>query len=86
MRKQVMGEDFVSKAFASTTSFTAPLQEFVTRNAWSTVWQREGLDPKTRSLVTVAMLIALGRQQELKGHVRGALKSLTQLDKPVMSG
>ena len=75
MRKQVMGEDFVAKAFASATPFTAPLQEFVTRNAWGTVWQRDGLDPKTRSLITVAMLVALGRQNELKGHVRGALNN-----------
>ena len=75
MRKQVMGEDFVAKAFASATPFTAPLQEFVTRNAWGTVWQRDGLDPKTRSLITVAMLVALGRQHELKGHVRGALNN-----------
>ncbi len=75
MRKQVMGDTFVEKAFASVDSFTAPLQEFVTRNAWGTVWCREGLDLKTRSLITVAMLTALGKQHELKGHVRGALNN-----------
>jgi 4-carboxymuconolactone decarboxylase len=74
-RKQVMGEDFVARAFAGVTDFTAPLQEHITRNAWGDVWQRPGLDLKTRSLVTVAMLTALGKQNELKGHVRGALNN-----------
>ena len=74
-RKQVMGEEFVSRAFAGMTDFTAPMQEHITRNAWGDVWQRPGLDLKTRSLITVAMLTALGKQQELKGHVRGALNN-----------
>ena len=74
-RKQVMGEDFVARAFASVTDFTAPLQQHITRAAWGDVWQRPGLDLKTRSLVTVAMLTALGKQHELKGHVRGALNN-----------
>lgn len=75
MRKQVMGEDFVARAYANATDFTAPLQQHITRNAWGDVWQRNGLDLKTRSLVTVAMLTALGKQNELKGHVRGALNN-----------
>jgi 4-carboxymuconolactone decarboxylase len=75
MRKQVMGEQFVDSAFANADDFTLPLQEFVTRNAWGTVWCRDGLDLKTRSLITVSMLTALGRAQELKGHVRGALNN-----------
>src|SRR3569832_1834887 len=75
MRKQVMGEDFVERAFSNLDEFTQPLQEYITRNAWGTVWRRDELDLKTRSLVTVAMLTALGRQQELKGHVRGALNN-----------
>jgi 4-carboxymuconolactone decarboxylase len=75
MRKQVMGEDFVARAFEGMTDFTAPIQQHITRNAWGDVWQRPGLDLKTRSLVTVAMLTALGKQQELKGHVRGALNN-----------
>ena len=74
-RKQVMGEDFVARAFGGATDFTAPIQEYITRNAWGDVWQRPGLDLKTRSLITVAMLIALGKQHELKGHVRGALNN-----------
>ena len=74
-RKQVMGEDFVANALANATEFTMPMQEYITRNAWGDVWQRPGLDMKTRSLVTVALLAALGKQHELKGHVRGALNN-----------
>lgn len=75
MRRRVMGDDFVDRALERATPFTAPLQEAISRNAWGTTWQRPGLDLKTRSLVTVAMLTALGRQNELKGHVRGALNN-----------
>lgn len=74
-RTQVMGEPFVAKAFAGADDFTLVMQEFISRNAWGTVWQRDGIDLKTRSLVTVAMLTALGRSHELKGHVRGALNN-----------
>jgi 4-carboxymuconolactone decarboxylase len=75
MRKQVMGEAFVAKAFGGMTPFTEPIQQYITRNAWGDVWQRPGLDLKTRSLITVAMLTAMGKQHELKGHVRGALNN-----------
>jgi len=74
-RTQVMGESFVDRAFTNATDYTLPMQEFITANAWGNVWQRPGLDLKTRSLVTVAMLTALGKQTELKGHVRGALNN-----------
>ena len=74
-RKQVMGDAFVAKALGTATAFTQPLQDHITRNAWGDVWMREGLDLKTRSLVTIAMLTALGRSTELKGHVRGALNN-----------
>jgi 4-carboxymuconolactone decarboxylase len=70
-----MGEDFVAKALSGVTDFTQPIQDHITRNAWGDVWQRQGLDLKTRSLITVAMLTALGKQHELKGHVRGALNN-----------
>ncbi|MBC3869343.1 4-carboxymuconolactone decarboxylase [Undibacterium oligocarboniphilum] len=75
IRKQVMGEEFVARAFNQNDAFTAPLQEFVTRNAWGTVWCRDGLELKTRSLVTISMLTALGRAHEIKGHVRGAVNN-----------
>ena len=74
-RSQVVGADYVERALGSATEFTQPMQEFITRNAWGNVWQRPGLDLKTRSMVTVAMLTALGKQTELKGHVRGALNN-----------
>lgn len=79
-RREVMGDVYVDQAFEQADDFTRPLQEFVTRNAWGTVWCRDGLDMKTRSLVTVSMLAALGRAQELKGHVRGALNNGASVD------
>ena len=74
-RTQVMGAEFVDRAFGAATDYTMPMQEFITRNAWGNVWQRPGLDLKTRSLITVAMLTAQGKQHELKAHVRGALNN-----------
>ena len=74
-RKKVMGEEFVAAALGGTTSFTQPIQDHISRAAWGDVWQRPGLDLKTRSLITVAMLTAMGKQHELKGHVRGALNN-----------
>jgi 4-carboxymuconolactone decarboxylase len=75
LRSQAMGAEYVSKALAGATEFTQPLQEAITRRAWGETWQREGLDLRTRSLVTVAMLIGQGNQHELKAHVRGALNN-----------
>ena len=74
-RTQVMGQAFVDKAFDNLDGFSRPLQEFLTEHAWGSTWQREGIELKTRSLVTVGMLAALGRSTELKGHVRGALNN-----------
>ena len=75
VRREVMGDAFVDKAFAEADAFTRPMQDFVTEYAWGTVWNRPGLDRKTRSLITLAMLAAMGRSQELKGHVRGAINN-----------
>jgi 4-carboxymuconolactone decarboxylase len=74
-RRQVMGDAFVDRALANASDFTHPLQEFITDHAWGSVWQRPGLELKTRSLVTIAMLTALGRHHELTGHLRGALNN-----------
>lgn len=74
-RRAVLGEAYVQGALNKATEFTAPLQEFVTRFAWGNTWQRDGIDLKTRSIVTVSMLVALGRMHELKIHVRGALNN-----------
>ena len=75
MRRQVMGDAFVDRALGNATPFTQPIQDYITRNAWGDVWQRPGLDRRSRSLITVAMLVAMGKQHELKGHVRGALNN-----------
>ncbi|MBV4550273.1 carboxymuconolactone decarboxylase family protein [Pseudomonas sp. SWRI102] len=75
MRRQVMGEAFVDRALGNATEFTQPLQDFVNEHAWGSVWSREGLPLKTRSLITLAALTALKCPQELKGHVRGALNN-----------
>lgn len=75
MRRAVLGNDYVQGALDRATDFTAPLQELVTRQAWGGTWQRKGIDLKTRSIVTVSMLVALGRTHELKTHVRGALNN-----------
>ncbi|WP_269532273.1 4-carboxymuconolactone decarboxylase [Chitinimonas sp. BJYL2] len=80
VRREVMGDAFVDKAFADADDFSRPLQDFITEHAWGTVWNREGLDRKTRSFITLAMLAALGRTQELKGHVRGALNNGATVD------
>ncbi|MFM1817844.1 MAG: hypothetical protein RL364_704 [Pseudomonadota bacterium] len=74
-RTAVMGQAFVDRAFDGMTEFTRPIQEHITRAAWGDTWQRPGLDLKTRSMITVAMLTALGKSHELKGHVRGALNN-----------
>ncbi len=75
IRKQVMGEDYVQRAFDNVTDFNRPLQEFVTENGWGDLWGRGVLPNKTRSLITIATLAALKASQELKGHVRGALRN-----------
>lgn len=75
VRREVMGDEFVDKAFANADAFTMPLQAMLTENAWGEVWTREGLSRRDRSLITIAMLAALKAPQELKGHVRGALRN-----------
>jgi 4-carboxymuconolactone decarboxylase len=75
VRKAVLGTEYVDRALAEADDFTQPLQELVTENAWGAVWTREGLQRRDRSLITVAMLIALNRPHELKLHLRGALNN-----------
>ena len=74
-RKAVLGTDYVDAALQKSTDFTRPLQYLVTVHAWGNTWQRDGLDLRTRSIVTVSMLVALGKMHELKLHVRGALNN-----------
>lgn len=75
VRREVMGDEFVDRALNSASDFTQPMQELATSNAWGEVWVREGISKKTRSLVTIATLAALKASNELKGHVRGALRN-----------
>jgi 4-carboxymuconolactone decarboxylase len=75
VRRQVLGDDHVDRAVAATTPFTAPFQELITRYAWGEVWSRPGLDRRTRSCVTLAMLAALRCEDELAMHVRAALRN-----------
>ncbi|MEE3158712.1 MAG: carboxymuconolactone decarboxylase family protein [Pseudomonadota bacterium] len=75
VRREVMGDAFVDRALNNATEFSQPLQDFVNEHAWGGVWNRDGLDRKTRSLITLAALTALKCPQELKGHVRGALNN-----------
>ncbi len=74
-RTAVLGAEYVEGAIGRATDFTRPLQDLVTRHAWGNTWQRDGIDLKTRSIVTVSMLVALGKMHELKTHVRGALNN-----------
>ena len=76
VRKQVMGEAHVERAMSQVTEFTAPLQDWINEHAWGSTWQRDDvLDRKTRSLVTLAFLIAQKSPTELKGHIRGAINN-----------
>lgn len=80
-RRQVLGDEHVDRAVASTTDFTAPFQDLITRYAWGEVWTRPGLARPQRSVITIAMLAALGRDEELAMHVRAALRNgLTAAD------
>ena len=75
IRRAVLGAEYVDQAMASADDFSRPLQELVTQYCWGEVWGRPGLDRRTRSIVNLAMLGALGRPHELKLHVKGALKN-----------
>jgi 4-carboxymuconolactone decarboxylase len=75
VRREVMGDFFVDRALNNAGEFDMPLQEQVMEAAWGTTWTRDDLPRTTRSLVTIAMLAALKCPQELKGHVRGALRN-----------
>lgn len=75
VRRAVLGDAHVDRALAGADSFTGPFQEFITRYAWGGVWTRDGLDRRTRSCVTLAVLTALGHTNELGMHVKAALRN-----------
>ena len=74
VRREVLGDEHVDRAIERTTPFTAEFQELITRYAWGEIWARPELDRRTRSCVTLAILVALGREEELAMHVRAALR------------
>ena len=73
LRKEVVGKDYVERSLAEADDLTRDFQAFVTEYAWGAVWTREGLSRRDRSLLNLGMLTALGKPNELKLHLRGAL-------------
>ena len=73
VRRAVLGDPHVDRATAAASGFTADFQDLITRYAWGEIWARPGLDRRTRSCITLAMLAALGHDEELAMHVRAAL-------------
>jgi len=75
IRREVLGDDYVDKALGNVDDFNRPMQELVTEYCWGTIWTREGLPKKTRSLINLGMLTALNRPHEVRAHVLGALNN-----------
>jgi len=75
VRREVLGNDYVDQAVRSTDDFNRPFQELITEFCWGACWTRPGLERRTRSMLNLAMLTALGRSHELKLHLRGALRN-----------
>jgi 4-carboxymuconolactone decarboxylase len=75
IRREVLGDEHVDRAVERTTPETEEFQDFITRYAWGEIWARPGLDRRTRSCITLAMLVALNREQELAMHIRAALRN-----------
>ena len=80
VRRAVLGDEWVNLAQSKRNEFTAEFQEFITRYAWGEVWSRPGLDRRSRSLMTLAMMIALGRWDEFRLHIRAALNNGLSVD------
>jgi 4-carboxymuconolactone decarboxylase len=75
VRREVLGDAYVDRALAARTSFDAELQDLITRHAWGEIWTRPGLPRRTRSLVTIAAMVALNRPEELRLHLEAALRN-----------
>jgi 4-carboxymuconolactone decarboxylase len=75
VRREVLGDEYVERALEQATPMSEPFQELITRYAWGGVWSRPGLDRRTRSAITLALLAALGHDRELALHVRAALRN-----------
>jgi 4-carboxymuconolactone decarboxylase len=75
IRREVLGDAHVDAAIAKRNAFSEEFQALITRYAWGEIWTRPGLPRQTRSLITVAMLVALNREEELRLHLRAALRN-----------
>jgi 4-carboxymuconolactone decarboxylase len=74
-RRAVLGDAYVDRAVAGTTPLTADIQDLITRYAWGEIWTRSGLDTRTRRVLVIGTMVALGRWEEFRLHVRAALES-----------
>jgi 4-carboxymuconolactone decarboxylase len=74
-RRTVLGDEYVDAALARRDAFTSDFQEMLTRHAWGEIWDRPGLPRSIRSLLTIAMLVALNRPDELRLHLRAASRN-----------
>ena len=74
-RREVLGAEYVDTSLKNADDFNMPMQELVTQYCWDEIWNRPGLDRRTRSIINLAMLTALNRPHELKLHVRGAVNN-----------
>ena len=74
-RREVLGADYVDASIANADDFNMPMQELVTEYCWNEIWNRPGLDRRTRSIMNWCMITALNRPHELKLHVRGAINN-----------
>jgi len=75
IRREVLGDKHVERSAAKADPFAGTIQDFVTRIGWGEVWGREGLDRRSRSILNLGMLAALGKEHELKVHIKGALRN-----------
>lgn len=73
VRRSVLGDTHVDRSLKSRTKFNEPFQDLLTRYAWGEIWSRPGLPKKTRSLLTLGLLVALNRGEEFRMHVKAAL-------------
>ena len=74
-RREVLGKQYVDESISKADDFNLPMQELVTEYCWDRVWNRPGLERKTRSMINIAMLTALNRPHELKLHIKGAIRN-----------
>lgn len=73
VREEVVGRDVVERSLSAASDFDRPMQELVTEYCWGAVWDRPGLDRRSRSILNIGMLAALNRPEELAGHIRGGI-------------